>query len=1169
MIYENKFIINMLNMRNTLLFSLALGLAVTTVEAKASKVSNLSNLAAATSYSANRVVQNTVTGTVSDANGPMAGVSVSVVGVPSSTRTDADGKFKITAALGATLRFSSVGYLSQDVKVSGSTVNVLLKEEDNTLDEVVVVGYGQQKKAHLTGAVSSVNADEVFGSRPIPDAARGLQGTVPGLSIQIPSGEVGSDAVMKIRGQIASVNGSSNPLILVDNVEVPSLQYINPSDIETITVLKDAASSSIYGAKAAFGVVLVTTKKGAKTDGVQVNYNTNLSLQSPFTKIDIAGVEGIEYTLDAYENMNGNLSAGGFWRIDRESLERIKEWQSKYGSVVKNNDPIVYNRDWYVKNGEKFGVRLYDPVDAMVKDRTFSNIHNLGLNGKSGNTLYNFNLGYLGQEGLMKPAKHDDYRRYTGKLNLSTKVNDAITLRAGTLFADGTKRYPNSAGGFYSDPWLYLYRWSRLFPIGVTDQGNELRDPYFETKNAHDYVDRGRYLNLNIGSSIEFTKGWDLQVDYTYSSENNSDQSSMPTFTGAEHWYAPVKWVDGKGNQVFVDEEGNVVNTGGDEAYRFPVSTYFGKDRTYFYQSSYAMKKHTFNAFTTYQRSIADFHDFKVMLGTNIVSGEWSSHWSRRGDLINENNPQMNFTIGTETVGGDKNWDSQAGFFGRLNYTFKDKYLLEGNLRYDGTSKFPSHLRWRWYPSVSAGWVISNEQFAKELPVLSFAKLRGSYGVIGDQSVSNNLYIARMGLTKNTWIDGNGNQFYQLGTPNPISQGITWQDIEHLNLGVDLRFFNNKLGLGAEWYQRYTKNMIIAGQTLPDTYGASAPDGNYGNLRTRGWEVFADYSYKFDNGLKLNFNANIADAITMITKSADWNIAWENRKIDNTFTTGKRYGDVYGYVTDRLYQKDDFLYDDNGNFLKTTVYSNGNAREMNMLAGDNPVYQPYFQDGGPTMVISPGDVKFVDVNGDGYITPGASTFGDPGDRVVVGNFTPRYEYGFRLGAEFKNFDFSAFLQGVGARKMWGDGQIAIAGYNPKEGAMPYAIASDYWRSDRTDAFYPRAWDMGKGVGDSPEGYVMRVQSRYMLNMAYMRIKNITLGYSVSESVLQKIRIKNARLYVSLENMFTFDKLRGLPIDPEAISGHSMLRSGGDYNAKRTGVGTPVFKSASMGVQISL
>lgn len=1125
----------------------------------------------------NEAQQNTVRGIVRGPDGPLVGVTVTLVGTTTATSTDINGRFQINAENGSTLRFTSVGLRTQEIRVTSNDLTVTMSEDQSALEEIVInVGYGSQRQTHLTGAVSSVNAQEVMGSRPIPDFARGLQGTMPGLSIQVPAGgELGSNPLIRIRGQVGSIQGGSSPLILVDNVEIPNIQFVNPSDIEDVVVLKDA-SAAIYGSKAAFGVILITTKTGAGAERTNVNYSNNFVFQTPFKSIDIAGIDGLQYTLDAHENMNASDAAGGFWRVSRESLERSKEWQEKYGGIIGNDDPVVYGRDWYWDGVQKFGVRVYDPVAVMINDYGFSQIHNLGMSGRSGNTNYNLSVGYLGQEGMMKPAKHDDFRRFTPTLSLSTKINDNFTLRGGARYAEGKKRTPQSLNGdgFVADPWLYMYRWSRLFPIGVQELGQDIIDPAFSAQMSNDAITNQRYANLNLGTTVNLDSNWDLNVDYAYSLQNNLNTSSVPFVQGRSHWYGVEAWRDENGQQVYVDADGNplydefgypdMVN--GTQGWRFPLADHTTKSNSHFYQNSFKSARHTFNAFTTYDLLVGNGHDFRFMAGTNIVAYEYESHWSRRYNLINNENPQFNFATGTQEVGGGTNWDSQAGFFGRLNYAFQDKYLLEANLRYDGTSKFPSHLKWRYFPSVSAGWVISNENFMESLnPVLSFAKLRGSWGSIGDQSVSNSLYIATMGIAQSNWLSGAGDPFMYLGTPGSISADITWQDIEHLNVGTDLRFFNNRLGVVGEWYQRYTRNMIIPGEVKPATYGTSAPQGNFGHLRTRGWEVNVDFSHRFANDFNLRIDANLSDAVTYTTKGADWNTAWEDRSLGTTFSTGRRYGDVYGYVTDRLFQKDDFLYDENGNFLRTVIIYEGSAKTTNVMAGPNPVYQTQFEDGGPNLQIKPGDVKFVDVNGDGYITPGKNTNGDPGDRVVIGNVTPRYQYGVRLAGDFKGFDLAVFFQGVGKRSMWGNGQLAIPGYFAKEGAMPQAIASDYWREDRTDAFYPRAWNMN----GANEGFTMRAQSKYMLDMSYLKIKNITFGYSLPNTWINRAKLSDVRLYVSLENYFTFDNLRGLPIDPEAISGHSMLLGNGNYNLGRTGTSNPAFKSASFGLQIGL
>lgn len=1114
--------------------------------------------------------QVTVTGKITSSEDglPIPGATIRVKGSANVTQTNGEGVYSIKANQGDVLQFAYLGRTDQERTVGASTtINIALIESNNDLNEVVIVGFGAQKKESLTGAVTSVNVEKVFGNRPIPDAARGLQGAVPGLSVVVPSGEVGSDPIIRIRGQIGSVNGSAQPLILVDNVEIPSMQYVNPNDIENITILKDAASSAIYGAKAAFGVVLITTKNGANAVGTKFTYSNNFIVQSPFKPIDIAGIDGLEYTLDAHENMRQPGPAGGFWRIDRTSLEKIKEWQAKYGGTVGNDDPVVYGRDWFWDGAQKFGYRVYDPVAAMVKDNPLSQMHNIGLNGKSGNTNYNLSVGYLGQEGMMKPAKHDDYRRFTPALNLTTKVNDFLTLNGGVRYAGGVKRNPNSlnSAAFAADPWLYMYRWSRLFPIGVQEQGQDIIDPAFSARMSNDQIRDEKFLNLNLGATIKITNAWDVKADYAYSTQNNLTTSSVPYVQGRTHWYGVEALRDGSGAQVYVDENGNPTNTGGMPAYRFPLTDHTVRADTYFSQTNFRSARNTVNVTSNYNLNLGN-HNFKFLVGTQIVSYDFSSQYSTRGNLLNNDNPQYNFAVGTETSGGSANWDSQAGFFGKINYDYKGKYLLEGVVRRDATSKFPTHLKWRTYPGVSAGWVVTNESFADVLkPILNFAKLRASWGNIGDQSVSNSLYLPTMGISKNTWLNSGGLPFFQLGTPPPVSADVSWQNIEHANLGLDLRFLNGKLGVAAEVFQRYTRDMIIAGDALPATYGATAPQGNFGDLRTRGWELNLDFSHQFSSGLRLSVDANIADAVTFITKGADHNLPWENRLLSNNFSTGRRYGDVYGFVTDRLYQANDFVYDANGNFVQTNIVWNGTSKRTNRLVGSNPVYQTYFEDGNQTMLISPGDVKFRDLNGDGYIDAGNGTNGNPGDRTVIGNTTPRYQYGFRLGAEYKGFDLSLFFQGVGERKIWGSGQLAIPGYFAKEGAMPQAIAENYWKPDRTDAFYPRAWNMN----GADEGYVMRTQSRYMLDMSYLKIKNITLAYNLPSDLLKKIKIANARVYVSLENFITFDNLRGLPIDPEAISGFSMLGSGSsNYNLGRTGTSNPAFKSASAGLQVS-
>lgn len=1109
----------------------------------------------------------TITGVVIDTNGePVIGASVVEKGTTNGGITNLDGRFTLTVKLGAVLKISYVGYQTQEVKAA-KMMKIVLKEDSEMLSEVVVVGYGTQKKANLTGAVATVDVNKTLDSRPIADIGRGLQGSVAGVNITIPTGEVGSDPLIKIRGQIGSIEGKATPLILLDNVEIPSIQMVNPNDVQSISVLKDAASSSIYGSKAAFGVILITTKSGAQSEKFEVSYSNNFSWQDPARTIEIGGIEALQYTLDAQRNRQEAMPAGGFWRISPESLEKAIEWQRLYGGKVNWNDPVVYGRDWYYDGKDKYGYRLYDGAKAMIKNWAPTMTHNLSVNGKSGKTSYNIGLGYLDQSGMSRTAKKDDFKRYNASVSVTSEINKWLTVRASSIYSDRNKRYPG-IGNTAADPWLYLYRWSPLMPMGVTENGHPLKDPSYEMAAANTDNQQNKYYNVNLGFTLNLTKNWDVKFDYTYDRQTAETNSSVMQYEAGATWYAPTAWTE-NGSQVYVNELGERVDTDGMPAYRFPVEKYYnssGPGASQVGQETRAVDNNTFNIYTTYnlQLGAEKEHAFKFMAGMNRVTSKWNSMKGWKTNLIDLTNPQFPLASGDQFVEGNRNWEAQLGFFGRINYAFQDRYFVEANLRRDGSSKFPSNLQWKWFPSFSAGWVFTNEKFMKPIEsVLSFGKFRASWGSIGDQTVSNTLYKSVLASGQSNWLDGSGNKMPLFGTPSLVDSDISWQEIETLDLGVDLRFFNNKLGFTFDWYRRDTKNMIIPGESLPVTLGATAPKGNYGSLRTKGWELSADFNHRFANGLGVNVMASISDATTYITKGADYLTPWEDRKLGTTYSTGRRYGDIYGFVTDRLFQKEDFVYGADGQIEKIIVVYNGTARTTNKQTSPYPVYQVHYEDGNK-LIFAPGDVKFVDLDGDGYITPGTSTNGNPGDQTVIGNTTPRYEYSFRLGADYKGFDFSIFFQGIGKRQIWGEGQLAISGFNAKEGALPKTFTTDYWTEERTDAFYPRAWDLG----NSSTGFSMQKQSRYLLDMSYLRIKNITLGYTVPKNILSKVYISKARIYMSLENFFTFDNLNGLPIDPEAVSGYSMFRTDERYNQGRTGTGTPVFKSVSCGVQLT-
>jgi TonB-linked SusC/RagA family outer membrane protein len=865
-------------------------------------------------FSVQAIAQITVSGKVTSAEdgSPIPGASVKIKGTNSAVQTNAAGVYTISAKSGDVLQFIYLGTVTQEKTVGSATsINVALIADDKNLNEVVVVGYGTQRKGNLTGAVTSIDIKKTLESRPIADAGRALQGAAPGLSVVIPSGEVGSDPIIKIRGQIGSFSGGTAPLILLDNVEIPSIQLINPSDIASITVLKDAAASSIYGAKAAFGVILITTKQGSSTGKPQINYSNNFSYQNPWKDLKMGDVNALKYTVDAAERIGTFTPVGAFYLIDRASYNKAVEWKQKYGSTISSDDPTVFGRDWYVQNGNKMGVRTYNPYDTMVKEWAPTAQHNLSIGGTTGKTNYNVGLAMLDQSGMMKAAKSDQFTRYNASLRLSSDINKYVTIRGGAIYSRRNKEYAYVTNSTTADPWLYLYRWASVYPFGNDENGDPIRSPASEAAAANTANILQNYMNVNFGSSVNIIDNWKLDFDYTFTNQESLTKRPGTRYTARNSWVAPKLRTDANGNQIYVNPDGQVVpvgSTGAIPAYDLSMDMYtaLGANPDHFYRSSGNYNSHTINAVTTYNWRLKENHDFKFLLGLNRVAVNSESQFSQITNLTDIINPQFNFAVGTQTGGGDRYQEAQLGYFGRINYAFKNKYLVEANLRYDGSSKFPTDLWFRWFPSFSVGWIASEESFMDfAKPVLNSLKFRASYGSIGDQTVDPALYISQLPGSISTWIGGGNSRVNVAGTPTAVSSTIQWQDIVTKNLGVDIAFLRNSLNVTFDIYQRNTENAIVPAEGIPTTFGTGAPVSNYGALRTNGWEFAVNYNHKFQNGLGVNLAANIADSKSIITKYGTLTGV-------NSFYVGKTIGEIWGYRTDRLYQLDDFELDGAG-----------------------------------------------------------------------------------------------------------------------------------------------------------------------------------------------------------------------------------------------------------------
>ncbi|MDD4819794.1 MAG: TonB-dependent receptor [Flavobacteriales bacterium] len=1115
-----------------------------------------------------------IKGKVIDAKSKEAipGANITVPGVKGvGTSTDFDGTFTFTLPAGKTqISVSTVGYKAKNVNVApGANITVSLEEDAAVLDDVVIVGYGTQKKESLTGAVATVDVAKTLDSRPIPDVARALQGSTPGLTVRISNGELGSDPTIRIRGSLSSLQGSSAPLILVDNVEIPSLLFVNPDDVESISVLKDAASSSIYGAKAANGVVLIQTKQGSKKDGkVTVNYSGSYTLKTPTKNVDLAGYDNYEFAMDYLESRQDvskygevPVSAGAFWMMNSWLKDRAQYWDQNWKGKVENGSDMIYGRDWEtigVNGGSayNYGYRQYDGYDALVKDWTPQHQHNINIAGTAGKTSFNLGLGYLNQTGVLKNTQ-DTYQRYNASLSINTEVNKWLTLKANFMFSKSDKDYPNVS--YSADPYYYAYRWSTFFPIGATYNGGLLNDPSSEVKQANIATRTKEYTRFMVGGRLTFLKGWTADFDLTYAGDKNYYYEPGQRFDGYYVWNTATKVItDTDGNQIWRDKDGQIVAAGtegasGEVGWDSETYTAKGSGFDQVYYSSGRSERITWNANTTYDAKFGD-HAIKVMVGMNTNSYRYTYHSSTKAELSNEDMPEISLADGKMEVSGSKTWQSQAGFFGRINYAWKDKLLFEVNGRYEGTSKFPTNLRWKFFPSGSIGYRISEENWFEPIKsVVSEAKIRASYGSLGNQSVGSAMYIPTLtkytGSTIYNWGQYDGVFQGSYSSPSLVRDDVTWETITTFDIGLDMRFWKNKVGVSFDWYSKTTTDLFVPGASMPSTFGGTAPQGNFGKLRTTGWELSVDFNHRFSNGINFSANFGISDNTAKMLNYTESTI-----KTIGSWYNGREYGEIWGYVFDRLYQSTDF---------EEYVPLNG----VQVSTIDAAYVEWYYgkayklKDGFDGTGALHGGAKYKDLNGDGVVNGGQGTVDDPGDRVKIGTSLPRYEYSFRFNADWKGIDLGLFFQGVGQRYQEGGGPLSVPVCEIGQGQISSNIANT-WSEDNPNAFFPRTNAIGR---ESGWGGSYLCSKHYLLDMAYLRLKTVTLGYTIPRNITEKAGISKLRVYFTGENLLTFSNLR-FPIDPEMQTG-SMLSS--SYNAGQVGTTTPISKTLSFGLQIGL
>lgn len=1052
-----------------------------------------------------------IQGKIVDAKGePVIGASVLEKGTTNGTITDIDGNFTIRCKTGSLLVISYIGYKTQEIR-SSKNVKITLTEDTELLDEVVVVGYGAQKKVNLTGAVSNVNVQEAIASRPVTDVAKALQGITPGLTITNKVGGIGTESTIKLRGSVGSLSASSGtaPLILVDNVEVPSINLVNPDDIETISVLKDAASASIYGTRAAWGVILITTKQGKKSNKVKVSYSNNYAWSTPTTMAELASAsDNAEYIMTILERLGQTSITNIGYTIDATAVEKIKEWEQKYGNMSQSAlGEMQEGRDFEIRGGKTYFYRSFDPIEEFTRNWTPQQNHNLSVNGGNDKTTYNISLGYLQQEGVMK-FNSDQYDRYTLNSSITTNIKDWWKVKANVLFTRSINDQPYKYTSGQYDAWFYLMRWPRWYPYTTYD-GKEFRSAVTDIKAGNRESLTSNYIRTNLGTEISPIKDLTINFDYTFSMLIDAQKRNGGTIMAYNMFSAS------------------------------PFDNYsdiYGSSHNRVTQSSKYTMANIFKAYATYNFKLKDKHEFKVMAGMDAETRERLSHYSERRGLISTILPEIALATGDQysynSSDSYHNDFAAAGFFGRINYNYLQKYLLEINARYDGSSKFPKGEKWALFPSVSAGWRASEETFMEwAKPALSNLKIRGSWGTIGNQDVASNSFISTMTSGNSGWVVNGLNQLY-LGSPSVVSSSLTWERVTTFDLGLDARFFNDELGFTFDWYRRVTSDMHCAGETLPATFGASSPKINYGEITGNGFELGMDYNHRFATGLGLNVKASISHIREKITK-----FNGTNNNIYGNYE-GKVLGEIWGYETDRLFQEDDFNADGT---LKSGIPS-----------------QSLYETG--SFKFGPGDVKYRNLDNDDKISYGKNTVEDHGDLKVIGNSLPDYEYSFSLGFDYKGFDLSTFFQGVGKRDYWGYGSVAIPSGGSSYADAAYAHQMNYWTPENKNAFYPRP---SNNAWVSNAQNFLR-QTRYLSDMSYLRCKNITVGYTLPKEWMKKIYFESARFYVSAENLFEFDNMK-IPVDPESTA----YKTGYGDESWSFGRSYPYSRTISFGIQVNL
>lgn len=949
-----------------------------------------------------------ISGRILDPNGEgIPGATVLVEGTTIGTATDIDGNFTLDVPDDAILVISYIGYESQRIELGNQNeITVTMEEDLSSLDEIVVVGYGTQKKVNLTGAVSTVTSEDIV-NQPVGQTSMALQGIAPGVTITQRSGQPGSDGgAIRIRG--LGTLGDSNPLIMVDGVET-NLNNVDPNEIENISILKDASSAAIYGARAANGVVLITTKRGV--EGVRVNYNMYAGFQVPTRMPEIVGaLDHMEMANEAFTNVGND---------PQYSEQFLADYRA---GMPSDRYP---DTDWQA---------------LTLKNTAFMQNHNVSINAGSEKAKIFGSISYLDQDGIIP---NTDFNRFNIRLNSDVNVSDRLTLSTDIFLRRAYQREPSSGTG-------YVFHWMRRIPaneVGLLSNGR-----YGEGWNGDHPLARAKDGGLRTVESLDAILNF--RLDY-----------KITDWLSAELMYAPKFW------NPHTKSFSNITQTYARDG---ETPTHFVPQRNSLTERYDREWYNNIRAIVTMDKSFNEVHTLGVTAGyqQEDQTNKWISAYREVFPLPQYQQINAGNRANEQTGGAASHWALQS-VFGRVTYNYDERYLLEGNVRRDASSRFAEGNRVGVFPSFSAGWRISEESFMQGTSsIIDQLKLRASWGQLGNQNIGLYPFAAFMSL-------GGGAQDYVFDGANApgaalnsmANSSIQWELTETTDIGLDFNLWG-KLDVAADYYMRRTKDILLA-LNIPQTIGLSAPFQNAGEVKNNGYELMVNYRNKVGD---LNYSI-------MVNYSDVRNEIIDMRGIENTGLTVNRegypIGSFFGYISEGLFQSQEEVDNHADQF--------GN--------------------------VAPGDIKYRDVDGDGMI--------NDRDLAVIGSPIPRHTFGLRLNADYKGFDFSLFLQGVGKAD----------GYMFGQGIMPFYLGGtvqeqhkDRWTPDNTDASFPRlAWNQTNNEQNS---------SFWMRNAAYLRGQNVQLGYSLPENVLDILNIQRARIYLSGRNLFTItDFYEGY--DPEA------------------------------------